>query len=152
MRVNFRFLNKDIKGEIEVDPEMPIRELYFKALDYKFIPIIKNGVWTIRLNGILQIFIYFVNINHFVLLNYGHNNIGELFAINDVNFISFEYHSSPEEYAKHLFIEYNGDTTSLFRDGWYDVYKLCNITSEKEQYWYNQCIKKYSQNLNLKDE
>lgn len=55
-----------------------------------------------------------------------------------IDFFSFEHYNSVIEYAKDLFIAYGCNKINLFRDGWYDVYSLCDITTEIEKDWIEQ--------------
>ena len=122
-----------------------LHELYALAIKRKIIPYTQTGVCVMRINGSLQIMIYFEEKDVNIYPNtQGDCNVNDVFNSynkewqESIDFFSFNYYASVIEYAKELFFSYGCNKTSLFRDGWYDVYSLCDITAEIEKDWIEQ--------------
>lgn len=140
--------NDNIHTDISINPNIKLHELYALAVKRKFIPYKQNGVCIMRINGSLQIMIYFEDKDLYIYPNTkGDCNINDMykFYIKEwhelIDFFSFEHYKSVMEYAKDLFVAYDCNKNNLFKDGWYDVYSLCNITTETEKNW----IEKYNE-------
>ena len=59
-RMKIKLTNNDnIHTDISINPKIKLHELYALAVKRKFIPYKQNGVCIMRINGSLQIMIYF---------------------------------------------------------------------------------------------
>ncbi|WP_294477965.1 hypothetical protein [uncultured Bacteroides sp.] len=159
--MKIKLINSDnILTAISINPNIKLHELYALAIKRKIIPYTQKGVCVMRINGSLQIMIYFEEKNVYIYPNtQGDCSINDVFNSYNkewhelINFFSFNYYTSVIEYAKALFIAYGCNKTYIFRDGWYDVYSLCDIPAEIEKDWIEQCNKseksKYDDNKYL---
>ena len=50
-------------------------------------------------------------------------------------FLSFEHFESTEDFAEQLYFGYDCSFVEMGKDGWYEIYKLCNVPVEKEKEW-----------------
>lgn len=48
-------------------------------------------------------------------------------------FLSFEHFNSTEDYAKELYTGYDCSFVEMGKDGWYEIYELCNVPNEKQE-------------------
>lgn len=136
MKVLIKYNDQNNQKELDINPNITLNVFYGLIVQYDVVSHPCDSVWIIRSNGHLQVLIYFQKINKFIFPNsYPENTVEEICKKESSNFFTIEAYDSPEEYGKKLFITYDGDTNSLFRDGWYDVYKLCNITKDLENEW-----------------
>ena len=147
MRIKLIY-NKNIFTVISINPNIRLHELYALAVKRKFIPYTQNGVCIMRINGSLQIMIYFEEKDVYIYPNTKNDcDVNDMYEIYSkewhglIDFFSFEHYNSVIEYAKDLFIAYDCNKINLFRDGWYDVYSLCDITTEIEKDWIEQSNK-----------
>ncbi|MFV0582886.1 MAG: hypothetical protein ACK5N4_12660 [Parabacteroides gordonii] len=137
--------NNNIFTVISINPNIKLHELYALAVKTKFIPYTHNGVCIMRINGSLQIMIYFEEKDVYIYPNTKNDcDVNDMYEIYSkewhglIDFFSFEHYNSVIEYAKDLFIAYGCNKINLFRDGWYDVYSLCDMTTEIEKDWIEQ--------------
>lgn len=140
--------NNNIFTVISINPNIRLHELYALAVKRKFIPYTQNGVCIMRIDGSLQIMIYFEEKDVYIYPNTKNDcDVNDMYEIYSkkwhglIDFFSFEHYNSVIEYAKDLFIAYGCNKINLFRDGWYDVYSLCDITTEIEKDWIEQSNK-----------
>lgn len=131
-----KYNDQNNQKELDINPNITLDVFYGLIVQYDVVFHPCDSVWIIRSNGHLQVLIYFQKINKFIFPNsYPEDTVEEICKKESSIFFTIEAYDSPEEYGKKLFITYDGDTNSLFRDGWYDVYKLCNITKDLENGW-----------------
>lgn len=136
MKVLIKYKDQNNQKELDVNPNITLDLFYGLIVEFDEESHPYDSVWIIRSNGHLQVLIYFQRINKFIFPNsLPENTVEEICKKENSVFFTIEVYDSPKEYGKKLFTAYGCDTNSLFRDGWYDVYKLCNIEKDLEDEW-----------------
>lgn len=159
MIVKVKDINNNITFELLVESDILINDLHERIRKVHNQYLGNNGIDVIRVNGSLHILLYFVSLDKYVEMNNGNKPLN--FIIDEYNhnqwrketfsFLSFEHFNSTEDYAKELYTGYDCSFVDMGKDGWYEIYKLCNVPDEKEREWKIEYLEKKVDNKQQTD-
>ena len=159
MIIKIKDINNNITFELLIESNILINDLHkcIRKVHNQYLG--NNGIDVIRINGSLHILLYFVSLDKYVEINYGNKPLN--FIIDEYNhnqwrketfnFLSFEHFNSTEDYAKELYTGYDCSFVEMGKDGWYEIYELCNVPNEKAREWKIEYLEKKVDNKQQTD-
>lgn len=101
-----------------------IREKYFPSISGN------NVVWVLTTKECFCIFSYFTRTNKFSM-GLSEKQLKNILKCSSDMF--FKYYTNPLKWREKIFSMYQGDTYSMWRDGWLDEYKYCDYVMSMEK-------------------
>lgn len=114
---------------IVLEEDATYEDLFKEVVNQKYFPSVygNNVVWVLTSDSHFCIFSYFTRTNK-MFAGLVEKGISEICKKD--NRLMFQYYSSPLKWKDKIQKLYNGDTYSLWRDGWLDEYKYCDYVME----------------------
>lgn len=143
MVIQIKNINENKVFELMIDSDILINNLHKVIRRHFAFSSGTDGVDVIRINDSLHILLYFESLDKYVVMNHENKSLRSIIEEYNCNqyrkerfcFLSFEHFESTDDFAEQLYFGYDCSFVEMGKDGWYEIYKLCNVPVEKEKEW-----------------